>query len=732
MNNEVKPSDHESSSAAPSAHAAECQNGNTNGSEVSSSSSSSFALEHVLDENDSELFSAADVPSANPSVLDPHAGGPHGRNSPPRKAFARALRSCRGRATVVEIENAVPSVPAAPVQLAQQSFQRCDSGAHPPAKAVASGSPAQSPQQLIDWYTRSYDSGVEATYHYVVALINLGSGETGVGEVVLGALRDELGTKRVMTLRGEVFMNPAPLRLLIKRQAVIYHTLGRPPCQQRGTVVVCGGDGTVSFIMTQLDLVRRELEDEFQPFLTASQVQQVQLHRENSAFVTSSLRDKLVHPYFTMPALAPLPLGTGNDYSNCVGFGYAFASSRSDWRRFCALCGCGVDAGAQVATALCDAVTAPCVSFDRWEASLVPLRVAQAAVRSESSQAAAEATQGAAPNAPSKVRVAPSEHAAASAGARALHSPLWNRAARPTNVANAVCLVDWAKVHASGQCATYGVINYLGVGFDAYVVKKFDDTRRAHPTVCRTRAQNKAVYGVMGIRASLRCKKLYKIIPMVCVPRPQLSGVGVAAAATRSMGSTRDFVALQLPSTAKALVLTNVNCYSAGTHPWNPKRGKLHYRPVTLRNGKVTPTLTTISSGAAVETPPTPPTPQPVAINDCAFELQTMGGVLHYTSLGIGLSTSTKLIQTDEMFVFVLCTPDDLHFPSGQCSAYTQLNLKEKYESRIESDSSVRASLNVQIDGEPMPPITESTIIHVRPQPGTRVLIRCRSASVVQ
>ncbi|CBZ25311.1 conserved hypothetical protein [Leishmania mexicana MHOM/GT/2001/U1103] len=730
MNSEAKPFDHEPSPAAPPAHAPVCQNSDANGSEASSSSS--FTLEYGLDENDSELFSAAHAPSTNPSVLDPHADGPHGCSGPPRKALARALSSCSERATVVEIEDAVPSVPTTPVRLAQPPFGHCDSGAHPPAEAVASDPPAQSIQQLIDWYTRHYDSGVEATYHYVVAFINLGSGETGMGEEVLGALRDELGTKRVMTLRGEAFMNPAPLRLLIKRQAVIYHTPDRPPCQQRGTVVGCGGDGTVSFIMAQLDLVRRELEEEFQPFLTASQVQQVQQrHREKSAFATSSLRDEQVHPYFTMPALAPLPLGTGNDYSNCMGFGDAFSSSRSAWCGLCTLCGCGSEAGAQVATALCDAVTAPCVNFDRWEASLVPLRVAQAAVRSESSQAATEAAQGATPDVPSKVKVAASAHAATSTGVQALHSPLWNRAARPANVANAVCLVDWDKVHASGQCATYGVINYLGVGFDAYVVKKFDDTRRAHPTVCRTRAQNKAVYGVMGIRASLRCKKLYKIIPMVCVPRPQLSGVGVAAAATRSMGSTRDFVALQLPSTAKALVLTNVNCYSAGTHPWNPKRGKLHYRPVTLHNGKVTPTLTTIPSGAVVEALPSP-TPRPVAINDRAFELQAMGGVLHYTSLGIGLSTSTKLIQADEMFVFVLCTPGDLYFPSGQCSAYTQLNLKAKYEARIESDDSVRASLNVQIDGDPMPPITESTIIHVRPQPGTSVLVRCRSASVVQ
>ncbi|GET87492.1 hypothetical protein, conserved [Leishmania tarentolae] len=736
MNSEAKPSGHETSPASPSIHAAECQNGDFNSraafSSSSSSSSTTFALDQELDENDGQLFSTPNAPSTSPSALDLHVCDPRERSNSPANAFAHALRSCREQATVAEVEHVAPSFPATPVQMARQFFRRCDSGAYRLAEASASAPPSQSPEQLIDWYTRDYDSGVEATYHHVVAFINFGAGETGVGEVVLGGLRDELGTKRVMTLRTEVFRNPAPLRLLIKRQAVIYHTPDRPLCQQRGTVVVCGGDGTVSFMMTQLDLVRRELEDEFRPFITALQVQETEPHREcSSAFVTPSLRDESVHSYFTMPALAPLPLGTGNDYSNCVGFGKAFSSPRSNWCNLCALFGCGVDAGAQVATALCDAVTAPCVSFDRWEASLVPLRVAQAAARSESSQTAAETAQKEAPSVPSKDSVSALENASASIGVQTLHSPLWSRATRPASVANAVCIVDWAKVHASAQCATYGVINYLGIGFDAYVVKKFDDTRRAHPMVCSTRVQNKAVYGVMGIKASFKCKKLHKIIPMVCVPRPQLSDTSSTSAAASSMNSRRSFVALQLPSTSKALVLTNVNCYSAGTHPWNPQRGKSYYRPVTLSNGRVTPIVTAVSSGAVVETVPAP-APRPVAINDCAFELQAMGGVLHYTSLGIGLSTSTRLTQTDEMFVFVLCTPDDLHFPIGQCSAYTQRHLKERYESRIKSDASVRASLNVQIDGESMPPITESSIIHVRPQPGVRVLIRCRSASVVQ
>ncbi|KAG5508996.1 hypothetical protein GH5_06221 [Leishmania sp. Ghana 2012 LV757] len=730
MRNEARFSAHQSAPAAPTGHAPELGNGTANSREASSSSSST--LEDRLVADNSELFWHAAVRSTKPAVHDDRVGGPDCRNYLSSKPLARAEEVRRGRATDVKIENDMPSVPATPMQSAEDSVRRFDNAAPALAEATATGSPAQSPEQLISRYARYYDSGVEASYNYMAAFINPGSGETGLAEMVLSSLRDELGTKRVMVLRGDVFANPAPLRLLIKQQAVIYHTPGQPARQQRGTVVVCGGDGTVSFLMTQLDLVRRELEVEFQPFLTAFQQKRLHLHRNSFVSASSSLRDEPAHPHFTMPALAPLPLGTANDYSNCVGFGCAFSPSGNGWCGLCALCGCGADAGAQIAAALRDAVTAPCVSFDRWEVSLVPLRVAQAAVRPEPLPPVAEAVERASPGVPPDAGAAASKHTApTAAGAQGFHSPLWDRSARPRSLANAVYNVDWAKVHTSGQCVTHGLINYLGVGFDAYVATKFNATRRAHPTVCNTRAHNKAVYGVIGLRGSFKCKKLRKIIPMVCVPRLQLSGVGNATDVVSSLSGTRDFVALQLPSMAKALVLTNVNCYSAGTHPWNPKSGELYYRPVTLRNGKVTPSIATAPNSAAGTPLPTP-TPRPVAINDHAFELQAMGGVLHYTSLGIGLSSSTKLAQTDEMFVFVLCTPDDLHFPSGQCSAYTKVHLKGKYESRIESDDGVRASLNVQIDGEPMPRITESTIIHVRRQPGVRVLIRCRNANVVQ
>lgn len=722
--------------------------------DVAASSASSSTFENRVDEEDeAQLFSPAEARSVNPVAFDASSFStptlPMGRvtASRPAQVVARVLGSRRERATDVHIENSVSSVPATPVQLAHRAAQHFDAAVTPtPQDAVAAGSPAQTPQQLINRYTRFYDSGVEASYHYVCAFINPGSGETGVAQVVLGGLRDELGKKRVMTLREEVFMNPSSLRLLIKQQAVIYHVPGRPMRQQRGTVVVCGGDGTMSFLMTQLDLVRRELEAEFQPFVTMAQQEEMQQRRDSygsSASAPGGVRDVPRHPYFTVPALAPLPLGTGNDYSNCVGFGDGFSPSGNGWCGLCDLCGCAGDAGAQVAAALCDAVTAPCVSFDRWEVSLVPLRVAQAAVRGGSTGGGSSFT--APPRAASSSSAILSDSGLGASGepasgAHGLRSPLWNRAARPTNVANTVNSVDWAKVHASGLCITHGLINYLGVGFDAYVTNKFDETRRAHPSVCSTRAQNKAVYGMMGLRGAFKCKKLRKIIPMVCVPRPRLSDARpsdgrAASPASESAGSAaaaRDLVALQLPSMTKALVLTNVNCYSAGTHPWNAERGEPYYRPVTLRNGDIAPVTPVPASaeGNASVSPPAP-TPRPVAINDRVFELQAMSGVLHYTSLGLGLSSSMKLIQTDEMFVFVLCTPDDLNFPSGQCSAYTQLQLKDKYEARIETDAGVRASLNVQIDGEAMPRISESTIIHVRSQPGARVLVRCRNANVV-
>ncbi|KPA78025.1 putative mitochondrial diacylglycerol kinase [Leptomonas pyrrhocoris] len=741
-------------------------------------SSSSSSLDNHLD--DGQLYSPAEVRSIDPVHFDAAdaarlqpAYAPH--SGPSVRGGTR-----RGRRTEVSIVSDPPSVPASPLGQAQESVRQFSSTSPLPRGAAAPGSPAVSVAELITRYTSKYHGGVEASLHYVLAVMNPASGETGISQVVLAGLRDELGVKRVMTLTGELFADPAPIRLLIKEQAVIYHPPGQPGRQQRGTVVVCGGDGTVSFLMTQMDLVQRELEAEFHPFLTDAERAQVRNYRDrfSSGHCLPDMTSEAAHPYFIIPALAPLPLGTGNDYSNCVGFGSGFSTSGSSccaglW----ALCGCGDSGESQVAAALMSAVSAPCVTFDRWEVSLVPLQLAQRVPRAER-QASPRASvnslgsaTGAARNGNeppwegSGTSLATASPPASSDVPGSLSSSLavsgnerrgtdqWNRVVRSANVANAVNLVDWEKLHATTQVSTYGLLNYFSIGYDAYVATRFDATRRAHPAVCSTRTQNKAVYVSLGIGGAMRCKKLRKLIPMICVPRPGpacMSNAAAAAAATppspalghatvsSAVGNGddgavghRDFIALQLPSMTKSLVVSNVSCYGAGTHPWQAQGGELYYRPVTLRNGDLVP-APVITAPNREEVPLPTPVPRPVTINDRAFEVQSMGGLLHYSSLGVGLTGAVKLIQTDELFAFVLCTPEDLQFPSGQCSAYTQIHLKDKYVSRIETDASVRASLCVQVDGEAMPSIMEPTIVHVRSQQESRILIRCRNATVVQ
>lgn len=599
------------------------------------------------------------------------------------------------------------SVPFSPMYQQQESRRRADREQTLPESTL--GLLPRTLQQTIGRYQAAYERCCNAEYNYVVAVVNPGSGSVQVSKVVLEGLRDELGTRRVVILRGEIFANPAPLRLLIKQQAVIYHSPDGPPAQQqRGTVVVSGGDGTISFMMTQLDLVRQELEAEFDMVCGAAATaatavsiptaattsDEISGSYTRSAFTTSraSRTEGRGSTCFTVPALAPLPLGTGNDFSNCVGFGSGFNPRGSSlWGNLCGFC-----SDSEVSEKLRDAVSAPHVPFDRWEVTMVPLRLAQASL------------QGGAGGAEQGVATGMDEPALSSAQ----HQVRWQRGG---NAANAVHLVDWAGVRSGGRCTTHGLINYLGVGYDAYVTCKFDTVRREHPAICSTRANNKAVYGVMGVKGAMKCKCLRKLLPMVCVAQPSETEHGDAGVANRS-----NMVALQLPSSSKALVLTNVDCYSAGTHPWQHERGEMYYHPVSVRDCEM-----------VREEPPLVPVARPVQINDGQFELQAMGGVLHYGTMGLGLSRSTKITQTNELFIFVLCTPDDLKFPPGQCSSYTQVHLKNRYEDIINSDAGVRASLNVQIDGEAMPRITEATIIHVYPQSGQRVYVRCLKSGVV-
>lgn len=66
-------------------------------------------------------------------------------------------------------------------------------------------------------------------------------------------------------------------------------------------------------------------------------------------------------------------------------------------------------------------------------------------------------------------------------------------------------------------------MNYFSIGYDAYIVCQFDKTRKAHPLLCSSRIHNKAIYGLLGLKAAVACQSLRKLIPLVYVPTPTTS-----------------------------------------------------------------------------------------------------------------------------------------------------------------------------------------------------------------
>ncbi|CAD2219465.1 Diacylglycerol kinase catalytic domain containing protein, putative [Angomonas deanei] len=104
-------------------------------------------------------------------------------------------------------------------------------------------------------------------YNYVVGIVNPFSGENSAAKTVIQRMADEFFENRVLKIEKAIFADPTALREFIKIHAVIYHhdsnSHHEMNSHKRGTVIVSGGDGTIAFVMGQLELVRQELQDEF-------------------------------------------------------------------------------------------------------------------------------------------------------------------------------------------------------------------------------------------------------------------------------------------------------------------------------------------------------------------------------------------------------------------------------------------------------------------------------------
>lgn len=105
----------------------------------------------------------------------------------------------------------------------------------------------------------------------MLALVNSRSGSNEGADILIW-LRNELGSARVFDLTKH-----SPTDVLLEESR-------RPAHERASVVLVCGGDGTVAWVLAALD-------------------------------------DLVFDEPNAVPAVAVLPLGTGNDFSRAVGFG---------------------------------------------------------------------------------------------------------------------------------------------------------------------------------------------------------------------------------------------------------------------------------------------------------------------------------------------------------------------------------------------------------------------------
>lgn len=782
---------------------------------------------------------------------------------------------------------------------------------------------------------------------YALAVVNPFSGQRGAVKKLLRELHTALGKERVYLLNASTFAHPELLAERILqfavmplssscssrkkrgmneeehlRETTMAQTGGargkekrekewtNPPQKQpsRGTVVVAGGDGTISFVYSVLGKLvvpalggprshrSRSRETRTSP-RSSSAVERRPPAEEKSEMEWEGM----------LPALSVIPLGTGNDYANCMGFGAHYsgeklwypsssspplprssasphATSSSSYTSLPLWCcfedteeeegeglSCGIggtrrappprrregEEGApqqqqqqhgaspppplpaeKKTRAGCLGkggilTKAPCYPFDRWDVCFFSLPIVlQAARQMTSTHEKEEAIETSTRNLVDSIQQTTTSPPLPSSSSPWPSSLEW----APTSMkcfSQAIHAVNWeeaerlqeaevqyrARLHRLGKSFSHtttkekscteeenddeegavemsresqddtsntaarplppllppshvSLINYLGIGFDAYVATKFDQTRRAHPSLCRTRTTNKMVYGIQSIHGAIQCPSLSEEIPMICLPwtlppSPEARHSCPEATAIPTFSTTKDnrlvggvapttatpagtpplaltpYIALGLPSSAKALVVSNVDSYAAGCRPWRgeeksrttkgrrevvytlpPPRGggggrdgdggTVSWKGCPTRSHQVATTASLppapyppgtlhcrsspryyvvhaveqhgqphlvrekveerygVGSCRALSSPVPTTCPPPslfpirlpplrkVAVNDGLLEVQSMGGVLHYSTLQVGLSKANPLAQASEMLIFIRCTPLDI------------------------------------------------------------------------
>lgn len=176
---------------------------------------------------------------------------------------------------------------------------------------------------------------------------------------------------------------------------------------------------------------------------------------------------------------------------------------------------------------------------------------------------------------------------------------LWNVTARSANAA--------PREDDETSTITFPMVNYFSIGFDAAIATRFANFRKAHPTLCSSRAMNKAWYGIYGMNA-MCCEPIVSKVASVQVEGRQT----------------------QLPEGIKSLVVSNVDSFAAGVKLWkdpDPKKKYAAPRPSCREN----------------DGNPCPFTP--VSLSDGLLECQGIYGSTHMGMMQMGLRYSERIAQ---------------------------------------------------------------------------------------
>jgi diacylglycerol kinase family enzyme len=425
----------------------------------------------------------------------------------------------------------------------------------------------------------------------LLAVVNPLSGERAASQAVEAAFLAILGPHRVFRLDLDTFRSPTGLADHLRRRAAEHEAMWREqssaasngttaaePLQPAGlrrrpTVLVAGGDGTVAFVMNvvqdacypsplhpdtasdEIVLSPRARAADERVALPSGADASTLLSGSAGASVSNA---SAVDAADSVPAVAVFPMGTGNDLSHTLGFGLGFTRNH-----FCMACSCCPQ---DIDRLLADAVDAPIVRFDRWEATI---------------------------------------------------SHVVPRAQEEAGDGEAAVLLR------------VGFNNYVSFGMDADVSRRFDESRKAYPSLHHMRTMNKVWYGVHGLAAA----------PFAPTFRNDNVAISIDKLSTPLTSAAKN---------CKAVVITNVTGYSGGVNLWNlarPTTVKLP-RPGKDGRGYVDANVTLM----------------PASIGDGALEVQTLGGLVHMTLLRTGVFGADRIGQGSTVEIVVSC-PDGKPMP---------------------------------------------------------------------